>query len=174
MDYKIELQNNNIDLQSILNTINSLPDANRGLTEEEAQAMVNEAIGNLKLQSKTVTPTDAEQTITADEGYFGLASVIVEAAEGGDSAPDGTDVTFGNVDGAPVEREEAYTILSVNLNELGRITQAVAGKSELMTIDEMLYHLDRAKFVPQGFASSVFDMGTISFTSSAVGVLQEG
>ena len=54
-----------------------------GLTEEEAEAMVNEAIGKLKLQSKTVTPTDAEQTITADEGYFGLASVIVEAAEGG-------------------------------------------------------------------------------------------
>ena len=83
MDYKIELQNNNIDLQSILNTINSLPDAQRGLTEEEAEAMVNEAISKLKLQSKTVTPTDAEQTITADEGYFGLASVIVEAAEGG-------------------------------------------------------------------------------------------
>ena len=54
-----------------------------GITEEEAEAMVNEAIGKLKLQSKTVTPTDAEQTITADEGYFGLASVIVEAAEGG-------------------------------------------------------------------------------------------
>lgn len=54
-----------------------------GLTEEEAQAMVEAAIANLKLQSKTVTPTDAEQTITADEGYFGLASVIVEAAEGG-------------------------------------------------------------------------------------------
>ena len=58
-----------------------------GLTEEEAQAMVEEAIGKLKLQSKTVTPTDAEQTITADEGYFGLASVIVEAAEGGGGKP---------------------------------------------------------------------------------------
>ena len=58
-----------------------------GITEEEAEAMVNEAIGKLKLQSKTVTPTDAEQTITADEGYFGLASVIVEAAEGGGGKP---------------------------------------------------------------------------------------
>ena len=105
-----------------------------------------------------------EQMVTEIEG--------IEA--GGGSAPDGTNVTFGNADGVPVEREEAYTILSVNLNELGRITQAVAGKSELMTIDEMLYHLDRAKFIPEGFASSVFDMGTISFKSSAVGELQEG
>ena len=93
---------------------------------------------------------------------------------GGGGAPDGTDVTFGNVDGVPVEREEAYAILSVNLNELGRIAQAVAGKSELMTIDEMIYHLDRAKFVPQGSASSEFDMSVLSFVSSAVGELQEG
>lgn len=92
---------------------------------------------------------------------------------GGGSAPDGTNVTFGNVDGVPVEREEAYAILSVNLNELGRITQAVAGTSELMTIDEMLYHLDRAKFIPQGTANSVFDMGTLNFETNAVGELTE-
>lgn len=64
-----------------------------GITEEEAEAMVNEAIGKLKLQSKTVTPTDAEQTITADDGYFGLASVIVEAAEGG-GIPEGVGIYY--------------------------------------------------------------------------------
>ena len=58
--------------------------AELGLTEEEAQAMVDEAIANLKLQTKTVAPTEEQQTITADEGYFGLASVIVEAAEAGE------------------------------------------------------------------------------------------
>ena len=90
-----------------------------GLTEEEAQAMVEEAIGKLKLQSKTVTPTDAEQTITADEGYFGLASVIVEAAEGG---------------GIP----------------------------------------ENARLYYVGNANSEFNLSSLSFTSSAVGELQEG
>ena len=94
-------------------------EAGGGITEEEAEAMVNEAIGKLKLQSKTVTPTDAEQTITADEGYFGLASVIVEAAEGG---------------GIP----------------------------------------ENARLYYVGNAVSELDMSSLSFTSSAVGELQEG
>lgn len=89
-----------------------------GLTEEEAQAMVDEAIANLKLQTKTVAPTEEQQTITADEGYFGLASVIVEAAEAG---------------GIP----------------------------------------ENARLYYVGYAVSVLDMSTISFESSAVGTLQE-
>lgn len=90
-----------------------------GLTEEEAQAMVDEAIANLKLQTKTVAPTEEQQTITADEGYFGLASVIVEAAEAG---------------GIP----------------------------------------ENARLYYVGNAVSELDMGAVSFESSAVGALQEG
>ena len=102
-----------------------------------------------------------EQMVTEIEG--------IEA--GGGAAPDGMEVTFGYENGEPVAREEAYTILGETLNELGRITQAVAGKTVLMTLDEMLYHLNRAKFIPEGFASSVFDMNTLDFESSAVGEL---
>lgn len=111
---------------------------------------------------------------TGKEDSLTLEQMVteIEGIEAGGSAPDGTNVTFGYENGEPVAREEAYTISSANLNELGRISQAVAGKSVLMTLSEMLYHLDRAKFMPCGSATSEFSLP--SFTSSAVGALQEG
>jgi hypothetical protein len=78
------------------------------------------------------------------------------------------------VDGVPAEREEAYTILSADLNELGAISQKVAGKNDLMAIDEILYHLNRAKFIPQGFASSEVYARAFTFEANAVGESQEG
>lgn len=54
-----------------------------GATTKLNTTQIVDALEGVVLQEKTVTPTDAEQTITADDGYFGLASVIVEAAEGG-------------------------------------------------------------------------------------------
>ena len=94
---------------------NTLSGIETGLTEEEAQAMVNEAIGKLKLQSKTVTPTDAEQTITADEGYFGLASIIVEAAEGG---------------GIPENARLYYVGYANSINNINSVSSAVGELTE--------------------------------------------
>lgn len=71
----------------------------------------------------------------------------------------------------PVEREETYAISSGDLNALGAIGQEVANVSSLMTIADIIYWLNRAKFIPQGNAPSSFGL---DFESSAVGILTEG
>lgn len=51
---------------------------------------------NLKLQTKTVVPTDETQTIMADAGYAGLARVVVEAVPNtyGHISYDGATITI--------------------------------------------------------------------------------
>ena len=73
----------------------------------------------------------------------------------GSGLPDGSVTTFGNVDGNPVEREEAYAINATELNAIGAITQKMAGKKALMTVAEMIYWLNRVQYIPQGNAESV-------------------
>lgn len=58
------LQNEQTELQSLLDAVNGLPDAG-------GSAPV--------LQSKTVTPTTTQQTVTPDNGYDGLEKVTVNA-----------------------------------------------------------------------------------------------
>ena len=86
------------------------------------------------------------------------------------SAPDGSAVTFGYENGEPVEREEQYAIASADLNELGAVTQKMAGKRALMTVADMIYWLNRVQFIPQGNAESAF---ALNFSSAASGILPD-
>ena len=66
---------------------------------------------------------------------------------------------FGREDGQPVQREQAYAVSAEDLNTLGTIVQSVSGRAALVTVEEMIYWLERAKFVPQGNALSSNTMG---------------
>lgn len=117
---------------------------------------------------------------TATDIYFAGSEPVTEVTETG---------SF------PVEREEAYSISSEDLNAIGAITQKMAGKSALMTVADMIYWLNRVQYIPQGNAESSFSLSfdsgasgilpnvqkgtatsafSLSFTASAVGELQEG
>lgn len=88
--------------------------------------------------------------------YIGNDSVITInqalSAGGGDTIPDGTEVTFGYENGAPVEREEAYVISSAVLSRIASHTQRMAGTHNLLNVAEIDYWLGRVVHIPQGNA----------------------
>ena len=96
------------------------------------------------------------------------------AASVGESIPDGSAVTFGNENDVPVEREEKYSIASADLNELGRISQIAGGNNNLLTVSEMIAILDRAKFLPFGYAETAVKKMPGLCVASATGTLTEG
>lgn len=107
------------------------------------------------------------QAIRAKSGVGGaltfpggfVQAVAGITAGGGASLPGAAGVTFGMENGAPAVREQAYAVTLGHLNALGTVVQSVSGKAEPVTVEEMIYWLDRAKFVAQGNAVSRNVMG---------------
>ena len=148
-------------------------------------------------KEKLIEIADAIRAKTGSSEPLGFPSEFAPAIEGiiGIVIPDGSDIVFGNQNGEPVEREEAYSILSKDLNAIGAIAQKMAGRRSPMTVADMIYWLNRVQFIPQGNAESELTLSfnaaasgilpnvqkgtatsvfSLSFTASAVGELQEG
>ena len=62
----MSIERNTIELQSILDVVNALPEAGSGGSDPV-------------LQEKTVSPSTSSQSVTADSGYDGLSKVTVNA-----------------------------------------------------------------------------------------------
>ena len=89
----------------------------------------------------------------------GFVQAVESITSGAASVPSTDGVTFGRENGEPAVREQAYAVAAAQLNFLGAVVQSVSGKAEPVTVEEMIYWLDRAKFIPQGNAQSHSAMG---------------
>ena len=92
-------------------------------------------------------------------GGFVQAVEGITTGGGSSTVPSADGVTFGCENGEPAVREQAYAVAASDLNALGAVVQSVSGKAEPVTVEEMIYWLDRAKFIPQGNAVSRTYMG---------------
>lgn len=110
--------------------------------------------GALKLETKVAIPSTKRQYLKPSEGYNGLDTVIVEAV------PDANLIAFTPTQIIPDE------LKSIGYNWFAQVverTQEMVGTKRAMTPAEILFWLNRVKFIPQ---SSVYSDFLPSFTTS--------
>lgn len=103
----------------------------------------------VKMQDKTVIPTMEQQTIKPDSGYSGLETVKVEGM------PDARKVAFSSEQ----ITQDAYYGIGYNwFAQVVAYVQKFVGKKNDMTPADILYWLERVKYIPQGVADSSFSL----------------
>lgn len=121
-------------MTSDVNNANAEITTQTELLEQIALALEGKASGGgtseINLQDKTVTPTTATQTVTADNGYDGLGTVTVNGDENLVSENIKSGISIFGVDGTLVEgggTGNPYAFLNNTLTSINSDVTSVAG-----------------------------------------------
>lgn len=90
--------------------------------------------GSYTLQAKTVTPTKAQQSITSDDGYYGLSGVTVEPIPGNYQDVSATTAGAGDVLTGKIYTAADGTVTTGTMANNGAVSKTLDGTTQSYTV----------------------------------------